>query len=77
MKGDCIKYFGRYFITELLIYTYSCKSFKDLFSQLPIKELVKIEAVDQAELELPRKTDALSTASELETTLPAAHSWTK
>lgn len=47
------------------MYTYSCKSFRDLFSQLPIKELVKIESVDQAVLELPRKTDALSTASEL------------
>ena len=67
---ETIKYFGKYYWTLnvcvcVCVYTYSCKSFKDLFSQLPIKELIKIEAVDQAGLELPGKMDALSTASEL------------
>lgn len=40
-------------------------SFKDLFSNYQSKELIKVEPVDQAGLELPGKTDALATASEL------------
>lgn len=56
LKGDCIQYFGRYFMTEILIYICIQVSPSKIYSlNYQSKELIKVEPVNQAGLELPRR----------------------
>lgn len=54
LKGDCAQYFGRYFMTEILIYICIQVSPSKIYSlNHQSKEFIKVEPVNQAGLELP------------------------